>query len=207
MRYLVTTAATLLLVTSVEAQEPPPPHQQPQPVQSPSTAHRHLGFALRLDAGLGYAGATSASDITSDGVAGSFGLLVGGAVAENLILAGDLWGTGILGSSSMMGGDTRYGIGAVGLNVTYYFMPVNVYVSVSPSIATLSAMSHGTGASRTTDPGFGVKLGVGKEWWVGDHWGLGVAGQFLAAWNKESGAAGTTWTTVAGGLAFTATYN
>ena len=70
-----------------------------QPVAAPpveSTAHRHLGFFFRADLGVGY---LSSSAHASDGpfppvsgVFGPLGLAVGGAVAENWILAGELWG-------------------------------------------------------------------------------------------------------------------
>ncbi len=84
-------------------------------------------------------------------------------------------------------------------------MPVNVYVSVSPSITTLS-LSYG-GVTESTENGFGMKIGVGKEWWVGDHWGIGVAGQFFFGSNKAKGTIQPTWNTTAGGVAFSATYN
>ena len=105
-------------------------------------------------------------------------------------------------------GGTGYGLGGMGLNVTYYFMPVNVYLSASPSLTFQSSMTRfGGTTSVSSRAGFGAKLSVGKEWWVGDHWGLGVAGQFFTSWNGASGSGMGTWSTVAGGVAFSATYN
>jgi hypothetical protein len=52
-------------------------------------------------------------------------------------------------------------------------LPANIYVSIAPGISRLQLTSLGNSAE--TNYGFGAKLAIGKEWWVGDHWGLGVA--------------------------------
>ncbi len=182
----------------------------PVQAQEGSTAHRHLGFALRLDAGIGGMGVTAPDPAVSRGsVSGGMGIVIGGAVAENLILGADLWGMGMFGGWGMMqNGGTGHGCGGLGLNVTYYFMPVNVYVSASPSFTSLTSMTHASNVtSVTSSAGFGAKLSVGKEWWVGEHWGLGLAGQFIASWNGNQGAMAGTWTTLGGGVAFSATFN
>jgi hypothetical protein len=33
---------------------------------------------------------------------------------------------------------------------------------------------------------------VGKEWWAGDHWGLGVVGHLSLSFNKDSGSGSPT---------------
>jgi hypothetical protein len=217
MMPLLAVLAALTLGASAQAQEaqatPPPAGPRPAPgAPEDSTVHRHLGFALRLDGGIGGMGIQAPASADSRGSAsGGMGIVIGGAVAENVILGGDLWGVGMFGGWNMMqGGGTGHGLGGLGLNVTYYFMPVNVYVSASPSVTTLTSMTHSTTTSATnvaSSAGFGAKLSVGKEWWVGEHWGLGLAGQFFASWNGSQGAVSGTWTTLAGGVAFSATYN
>jgi hypothetical protein len=197
------------------APPPPPPGEPPpappRPVQS--TAHRHLGFFLRLDIGLGYLNSSATQggvDASMGGFAMPLGIAIGGAVAENVILAADLWGslafspTLKLGSSSANPSDTSFSLSGLGLNFTYYFMPANVYVSVSPSMTFVSLTSQNV--TTDTEIGFGAKVGIGKEWWVGDHWGLGVAGQFFLGINNDQGGS-PTWTSLGGALAFTATYN
>ena len=183
----------------------------PQPPANP-TAHRHLGFALRLDGGIGYLGTSdSMLDMSIEGVSGSFGFVIGGAVTENFIIGADLWDivafspTFSQGGTSVSGTDTAMALVGFGLNLTYYFMPANVYLSVSPSLTSVSLTGNGT--SGSTESGFGMKIGVGKEWSVGDHWGLGLAGQFFFSNNKDKGTNPPTWSTLAGGLAFSATYN
>ncbi len=189
---------------------PPPPAPAPQPYYS--TVHRHLGFALRLDGGPGYTSSTaSVSDTTMKGGSFAFGLIIGGAVAENLILGADIWGTTVFsptitqGTMSVSPGNVSFDLTGIGLNVTYYFMPANVYVSLSPSISNLSLTIGGVSAS--TKNGFGMKLAVGKEWWVSDHWGLGAAAQFFFASNEDQGTNPPTWSSKAFAIAFSATYN
>ena len=190
------------------------PSPAPAPVAVVSTAHRHLGFFLRMDLGLGYLDSSASQggiDYSISGFAVGVGIAVGGAVAENVILAGDLWGIAAVSPSMNVNGitgtasDSSMGLSGLGLNLTYYFMPANVYVSVTPSmvIATLTV----SGVSGDTQVGFGGKVGVGKEWWVGDHWGLGLAGQFFFGINQDQGPNPPTWTTLGGALAFSATYN
>lgn len=189
--------------------------QAPQPTPpAESTVHRHLGFFLRLDGGLGYAGSSTSvagASASMTGVAIPFGLVIGGAVSENFIIAGDLWGisavspTYSLGGQSASASNSNFGLGGIGLNLTYYFMPHNIYLSVTPSLVGLSVRV--SGSSSSSQAGFGAKVGLGKEWWVGDHWGIGIAGQFFLGINSDTGTNPPTWTTLGGGLAFSATYN
>jgi hypothetical protein len=212
MQRIVLLASLVLFPALAQAQTPPP-----APPADP-TVHRHLGFFLRLDAGVGYLGSsTSVGGIGSSmsGVAIPFGFAIGGAVTEDFIIAGDLWGVAAVSPSFSTGGQTlpsshsSFGLGGIGLNLTYYFMPHNIYVSVTPSVVGLSITesSNGTTTTSTSKAGFGAKVGLGKEWWVGDHWGLGLAGQFFLGFNQTNVANPPTWTTVGGALAFSATYN
>lgn len=178
-----------------------------------SNARRHKGFFLRLDGGIGYAGSSASQGGTSASISGAssqFGIAVGGAVAENVILAGDVWG-GVLFSPSVtvnrVTGTRSSSASLVGFgpHFTYYFMPANVYLSLTPSLTIISLTYDGTSAN--TKAGFGSKIALGKEWWVGDHWGLGVAGQFMFSFNVDEGTNPPTWSTFAGGVAFSATLN
>lgn len=199
----VLAVSSAFVATSAYAQAPPP---------YGSTIHRHLGFAMRLDAGPGYTSTSaSAFDASMKGGSFAFGLVLGGAVSEDFILGGDIWGTTVFsptltqGSLSVSTSNSSFSLTGFGLNLTYYFMPANVYVSLSPSLTTVSLTVGG--ASGSTDLGFGMKLAVGKEWWISDHWGLGVAGQFFFASNKDKGTNPPTWSTTAFALALSATYN
>lgn len=141
----------------------------------------HRRFFLRLTLGGGYA---SSSDDETDvtGIAGDFTAAVGGCVSENLALHGTLFGwsqsnpdvdiTGV-GSGEL---DGSYGMSGYGGGATYYFMPVNMYISGSAGVGYLTIDTDLI--DDTSDAGFAMDLSVGKEWWVGNSWGLGLAGAF-----------------------------
>lgn len=178
-------------------------------------AHEHDGFYLQMDLGVGgMASSTSmlGADFEASGGAGQFSLAIGGAVTRNFVLAGQLWGSSVSepevkvnGQSAGTATDATLSLSAIGLNLTYYFMPINIYVSATPSIGTLSVKQGGQ--SYDTKSGFAVKLAVGKEWWVSDNWGLGLNLQFAHASNKSEGTNPPTWATNWIGLALSATYN
>ncbi len=94
-----------------------------------------------------------------------------------------------------------YGIGPM---VKYYFMPINVYVAATPSFGQLSLRDDQS--SDETKWGPALRLALGKEWYASQRWGLGVAGVLHLASNKPEGG-GPTWTTVGGGVVFSASYN
>jgi len=177
------------------------------PGQVESTTHRHLGFFFRADIGVGYVHSSSSwSDGPQPPVSGvgvPLGLAVGGAISEDWILAGEVWGLAGQNADAQGKGLLAYGYA---LAVVHYFMPANVYLSASPGITRLVFVTNiTTGAtSVNSDWGPGVKLALGKEWWVGDHWGLGIAAEIFLTFNKDGGAPRTT---VAPGLTFSATFN
>ena len=205
-------AGFLLLAPMVARPQAPLPDDLPR-----STARRHLGLFLRVDAGGGYFGTLTSSptstNVSATGVAVPFGVAAGWAVVENFILAGDFWAS-VVPSPTVTAYDqgsanprSLLAFGGVGLNLTYYFMPANVYVSVTPS-----AVLVGIGESSilsSSQVGFGAKLGVGMEFWTADHWGVGVAAQFFLGTNKDGnyGSEPYVWRTFGGGVALSATYN
>jgi len=196
----------LVVPTLALAQESPPP---PPPTEAVgSTVHRHLGFYFHVDIGPGYL-TTSAShngfSASASGASVLVSLAAGGAVAEDWILAGELWGAAApspTGASS----STTIGLSGVGLQVAHDFMPANLFFSLTPSVTVLS-INNGSDTVGRTQVGFGAKLAFGKEWWAGDHWGLGLAAQGFFGVNKDQGTDAPTWSTFGGGLVFSATYN
>jgi hypothetical protein len=214
---------------------PPPPLARPPPPPPPpgpysygppyrrrayqdATAYRHLGLFLRLDLGLGYMDSSTSVDRTffsfdaSHGGAGEFAFALGGAVRENFIVAGEFWSSWTpsptlrsQGASVPTGGTFSNALLALGPTFTWYLMPENVYFSATPSLTWLDFSDAFD--SFQSDVGFGTRLALGKEWWVGPHWGLGVSGWFAFSFNKEGGGSDATWRTFLGGVAFTATLN
>jgi hypothetical protein len=137
------------------------------------------GFFLRLSGGLGLAQTTLEGNLMSfSGFTSSTNMAIGGGLFNNFALHATLFGflipdpdfevLGIPGTTTV---DIM--LSGVGVGVTYYLMPVNIYLS--PSIG-IGALSNEEGGG--TDIGFALDVTLGKEWWVGGSWGLGVAGAF-----------------------------
>ena len=189
-----------------------PPTLATTPMGLSDTRHRHLGGFIRPDLGIGYL-TTSASqggvDANLRGLAGTFGIAAGGALSEDIILAFHVWDAVVSDPTYSGGGSSGTASGTLallGLGPEYtMYSNQNYYFSISPSLTRMSA-SSGSGSSATKW-GLGLRAALGKEWWAGDHWGLGVAGHLSMSLNEDSGSNAPIWTTWAFTVAFSATYN
>jgi hypothetical protein len=94
-----------------------------------------------------------------------------------------------------------YGVGPA---FTYYWMPSNIYFSATLALTRMYLTENGYSSSSSV--GLGTRLALGKEWWVSDHWGIGLVGQVSGSWNDSGDYSGTLSTWVFG-VAFSATYN
>jgi hypothetical protein len=178
-------------------------------------ARTHDGFFLQLDLGGGYLSSEfdeGGLQMKMDGGAGEFSVAVGYNVVPNFIIGGQLWGASVSDADLEVNGaavpaDVTLTLGGIGVNLTYYFMPINVYVQATPSITTLTGEIDDDEAD--TDAGFGIRFAVGKEWWVSDSWAIGLNAQAAFSSNDDeapggpSGSFGSRWY----GLAFSATYD
>jgi len=213
---LVTVA---LPIASVDAQPyaMPPPAPGRQLIMPPDpTSHRHVGLFLRPDLGVGFMSTaqptgTASGNITMSGPAGVFGFIIGGAVAENIILGAHFYDSVIVNPSVSYSGqlgntsDTSLALYGMGPAFTYYWMPSNIYLSATLALTRMTLTVNGY--SGDSSVGLGTRLAVGKEWWVSDHWGLGLAGHLSSSWNDSGDYSGTTLSTWAFAVAFSATYN
>ncbi len=174
----------------------------------------HDGFFLRLSAGFGYAGTKidlGASDLEVTGATGDVNFAIGGIVAPNLALHGTILGwsasepdvelTGV--GSGELNGDVT--MSALGAGVTYYFMPSNLYLSGTVGFGRLEVDLSG-GPEGDTDAGLVLEFVLGKEWWTGDNWGLGLAGA-VALHSIPDGDLDEDWKGTSLGLRFSATLN
>lgn len=147
----------------------------------PST---HDGFLLRLSAGVG--GAKTSEDIGNSslevsGPSGDVNFAIGGMISPNFAIHGTLFGWTLTNpevqltghGSGELNGDLS--MSALGAGFTYYFMPANLYISPSVGVGTLTMDINSLG-NLESDPGLAMEFTLGKEWWVGNSWGLGVAG-------------------------------
>ena len=158
------------------------------------TTHRHFGFYLHLDEGIGGMRSSAPGGWVQSGVTtGRLGIAIGGALSENVILAGRAWN---LDRIERAQDTTDVSISGVGPEFIAYFMPANIFVSVAPLLTSLKVNNSSYG-------GVGLLGAVGKEWWTGAHWGLGVTGQGFVSGNSWGG---TAWS-FGGQVALTGTYN
>ena len=207
----VSLAAVLLIGTAVMAQDIQP-YQAPPRTGFDSTYQRHFGFYIRPDLGFGYLTQTE-SGVTISGLSGLAGVAIGGAIRENSILAVHIIDAVAQNPNVSSGGlsatanDTTVTMWGIGPQYTYYFMPSNLYLSTTLALTRLHVSSGNN--SGDTDWGLGTRIALGKEWWVSDHWGLGVAGHISFSTNQDpvSGGGSSTLTTWTFGAAFSATYN
>ncbi len=196
------------------------------PIPRPPGAERHDGFMLRL--ALGFGGASLKEKVSGStlgisneqfsGLSGSFSLDVGGALSDEIVLHGRLSdfvmvdpNVKVDGVSTGTATDSSLAALLLAPAVSYYFMPVNVYLTGAVGLSWLS-IKDPSGDSASTSAGFGLNFDVGKEWWVSDDWGLGVAGRFwfshVATKNNSSPTATVKYTDdfIAAGVLFSATY-
>jgi hypothetical protein len=163
--------------------------------------------------GFGYLSSSASQngvDANIKGFAGTFGIAAGIAVAENHILAIHIWDAIATSPTVTVGGTTTTNPNAtvsfiaVGAEYTAY-MSQNLYLSISP------ALTRGTlavsGNSSDTSWGIGLRTALGKEWWISDHWGLGIVGHLSLSSNQDTGTNPPTWISWAATVAFSATYN
>jgi hypothetical protein len=100
------------------------------------------------------------------------------------------------------------GIFQTSAGLTYYFIPNNIYLSLSLEIVT-GGVTIGNFHS-VMDDGFGIQTSIGKEWWVSKNWGLGIALNLSYDFFPTTRAGYPTITPLHAfmvGLSFSATYN
>jgi hypothetical protein len=174
-------------------------------------AHTRDGFILGLNAGVGYLAWKASSgpvDITIDGIGPQFELMLGGSPTRDLGLGVILGGLSGLNPKASGTGAALFGISSLndidpdavsmstevdipdatvnllrfGLFVDYYFMQdAGLHLLGEASLINFSI----TGTNGSADSaGFGLGAGLGYDWWIGDHWSMGLLGRFL--WGKLS---------------------
>jgi len=180
------------------------------------TAHTHDGFFLRLATGVGSSKSTEdvdGTEIAWKGTASQGSVAIGFAVRPNFIVNLDIFGNMVtdptLSIDGVELGDAKglevSGDG-IGVGITYYLMPVNIYVAGSFGFGYYKAKFEGH--ESETDPGYAANFMVGKEWWIAEEWGIGIAGQvFWSSVPTKDENRTYTLNTLSIGLLFSATYN
>ena len=180
----------------------------------------HDGFFLRLAMGVGGASTQIEVDGTDytlrsggDLNIGDGNIAIGAVVIPNLIIHGTFFGWDIgdpeyaiegIGSAEAGG---SVGVSAFGGGLTYYFMPANIYLSGSLGAGTLEIEDGDVLQGGESGTGLLGEITLGKEWWVGGSWGLGVAGAFGFHSVPNGGVLDENWSGTNWGIRFSATLN
>jgi hypothetical protein len=143
------------------------------------------GVFLRMSAGLGYAqtnwSVDNGLDASLHGLTGDANFAIGAIVGHNVAVHGSFWGWSMADPTAEANGheveldDVTYSVSAFGPGVTLY---TNTNWYFSGNVGFASASLEQDHVTIETDNGFALDAIVGKEWWVGGRWGLGVAGSF-----------------------------
>ncbi len=150
----------------------------------PNSAHE--GFFLRLSGGPGMAITSAKGDFIKTevfGIGGDYNVAIGAALSKNFIIHASSWGWHLIDPTvkvslgSLSGEnqleDTTLGVHMLGVGATGYFGD-NFYATASAGVALLVMTVNGENKDTDT-PGYGLDLALGKEWFVADNFGVGLA--------------------------------
>ena len=73
----------------------------------------------------------------------------------------------------------------------WYSMPANVFLSGVFGLGTLTTRVNGVDAH--TDGGPVARFGLGKEWFLSESWGLGIAGYLNLGYQRDTAALSATF--------------
>jgi len=174
-----------------------PPAVYPGREEQPSGFHEHDGVYVRLFLGVGrlYASVSEGTDeLKLKGTGGAFGVAVGGALVDNVILYGELnfvsvdGPTRTVNGTQIDAGDVSVTTGSIGPGVAYYFPEINLYLSSTVGFSKVNTTDRQSNTTTgSSDWGFGFSGMVGKEFWVSTNWGLGAALQYRYARMHDHG--------------------
>jgi hypothetical protein len=174
--------------------------------------HNHDGFYLSLQLPVGQRNIgfqSPVGEMKAEGFGGGFTLAIGGVVARNLVVYGEVGGVTVTDpklsteSQSVETENASMSLTQFGPGIAYYIMPLNVYVGASAMLSGVSVESEGETVAKSK-LGFGGALRAGKEFWVSNNWGLGlgVEARFANAKDDAGDVSATGFSVVLGG-----TYN
>ena len=141
------------------------------------------GFFFRIAPGGGYSRTAAEEEgdrIALKGVSGNFDAAIGAMVKNNFAIHATLGGWSLIDPTVEFNGQeevvnkTSMTMVMIGGGFTYYLGPSNTYLTASVGASTLSFEFEGE--SHDSDTGVAFEVGLGKEWWVSDRWGIGLSG-------------------------------
>lgn len=172
--------------------------------QTPEGYHEHDGFFLSMNTGIGAgpvvlnASGTSFKKMEVSGTGLVFDFKIGGTIAKTLSLSCDIIGRTVPnptittdGKSTSLPTDMSSNDQLVGLGLTYYFMPANFFLNGTVGFSTFSFKNTASNTTSSSDNGFGLQFKIGKEWWTGNNWGLGISSGFSYLGAKDKAIPGS----------------
>jgi hypothetical protein len=180
--------------------------------------HEHDGVFLRLTFGPSYTTMNSeleGSEATVSGFGPQFGIALGGAIAPNFIIFGEVLANSAIDPTLEADGQEFSGSGSasvlgIGPGAAFYFSG-NAYLSATLAFSQISVSDADGNEVGESDFGIGGNLLLGNEWWVAPNWGVGAAAQIFLARMKDKNDGGfvevPTWTTLGIGILLSASYN
>ena len=168
--------AALAAAAPAHAAQPPPGDVGPV----------HRGFYFNTDVGpaagrYNFSGPRDSGD--AHGWAANIDLRFGYALTGHLIVSADLTGsatannpdTTLDGRSVHASSDYYFGSSAVAVGLTWYWDD-NLFLGGNVGAGRVVLHFSNPNTSIDSNTGFAAQLRFGKEWWVGDNWGLGIVG-------------------------------
>jgi hypothetical protein len=190
--------------------------------RAPAGAEQHDGFMLRLTLGFGSGDVQQKAHPLSGDIkdehaelsdfAVHLSLDLGFSPIDNLVLHVRLAAMAMSEPSTTVDG-TRVAAARnsgvtsdfIGPAVSYYFMPIDLYLTAAVGFSSLAFNDGKT--TRNTRGGPGLQLDVGKEFWVGNQWGLGAAFRFhYNHLSDTDNSVRSSYDALAWGILFSATY-
>ncbi len=176
----------------------------------------HDGLFVRVEGGIGYLHASAnyaGVTATSTGGTGMLGAALGGAIAPNLVLYGEVWGMACpnpnvqFAGSNSIAKNTTLNYGGLGLGIGFFLMPANLFLGVSLDLTRL-AVTNSDGSDSHSDVGLAATVTLGKQWWISDRLGLGISLQGIGGGNRDNNndTNSATYKTFTGLAALTFTY-
>jgi hypothetical protein len=184
---------------------------------APTYAETHgKGLFVRGTAGLNSGGSSIDADVPDSGtkqlsgVGADFSAAVGWTIAPNFAVHGTFLAWGIsdpaIGRNQGKAEGTTFTMGAFGAGATFYMMPTNMYFTLSLSAATLR-LKDDTAGDFDTGTGFAMEFGVGKEWLLGNKFGIGPSGALVYHSIPNGGDIPNNWSGLQLSIRLSATFN
>ena len=155
--------------------------------------YTHDGFFLNFALGFGYQGLDYEGEdeeafyeASASGLAFDMSYRIGGRIAPFTVLHATVLRVSNLSeleaditvkgkTESFSTSDYIAAMYLYGIGVTYFIPPHNYYVSGSVGTALFTMEDDDDYIKASSSLGIGFQLLAGKEWWISENWGIGIA--------------------------------